>query len=343
MTAALRICVLAAAFALAACSRTQAPREVPVPVLPAGVIEMRVAHVINPRLPQMSAVQLQGLLDSIAQTTREHFGVQLRFLPPRQLSIAEVFALIPADRQREVMQQVYDFKSGRGDWNRLVSAYAAGLEQTGEPLADQIRFVQPHTGPIEQASFTALGSAVANLQVQRLRRWQSVKALDGGPAIDHQPYNEFQMWIGLGYADLPYDLVLTNQLIASIEYSYPAIHSAIRGGYANGMTTYSRSARFKAMAVWSSFAFLTEDAWVRELRGGDRYGAGEAARLSGTAAVHEIGHQLFHFGHPFGQRACVMNPVSMFAYRDWAQGLSAKDCPIGSNAAMTPGASRLFY
>ncbi|NJS35838.1 MAG: hypothetical protein HC765_04400 [Brachymonas sp.] len=65
--------------------------------------------------------------------------------------------------------------------------------------------------------------------------------------------------------------------------------------------------------------------------------------MAGIAASHELGHQLLHLLHPFGQKHCLMNPVPMFAYRAWAKQLSAKDCALGSSKEMTPGAHRFHY
>lgn len=301
------------------------------------------AHVVNPRLPRMSPDQLSTLLAATSAATREHFGVELRFTAPQELSIEKLFAGIPETRRSAALEQTYDFKSGRGDRRLLVRAFSESLQQGGGPLAQQIEFAQPHTGALKEQSFEALASALVDLQLSRIGRWQAIKAADGGPVIDTQPYNEFPMWVALGYADVPYELVLTNQPIASVEYLYPAVHSAVRGGYSNGVTTYSERSRYKVMSVWSTFAFTTDDPWVKEMRQGETYSAPEAARLAGLSAAHEIGHQLFHFGHPFGQSACLMNPVAMFAYRAWLDNLSAKDCAIANDPTMQPGATRLYY
>ena len=53
--------IAAIAIALMGCAAQ--PRIVPVPELPGGPIELRVAHVVNPRLPRMDAAQLRALLD----------------------------------------------------------------------------------------------------------------------------------------------------------------------------------------------------------------------------------------------------------------------------------------
>jgi hypothetical protein len=311
--------------------------------LPSGEIVMRAAYVVNSRLHRMNQKQLQTLLAAAKETAHAHFGVNLRFAPIEEIPIETLFQRIPANRRSAAFKQIYDFKSGTGDPDRLVKAFGRGFMQSGEPLAGLIEFSRPYTGALKDYSYEALGAALANLQLDRIERWKTVKALDGGPAIDASPFNEFTMWDALGYADVPFELVLTNQIIASVEYVFPAAHAAVRGGYTNGITTYSKSSRFKSMSIWSTFAFTADDAWAKQMRNGESYSPEEAARLAGISAVHEIGHQLFHFLHAYGQSACLMNPVPMFAYRAWAAGLSPKDCPIGSSAAMRPGTAKILY
>lgn len=315
---------------------------VPVPRLGADPVELRVAYLVNPRLPRMDAAQLTLLLEAMRDAVREHFGVELRFAPVKEVPIAEVFATIPAQRRAQALKESYDFKSGRADRAALDRAFAKGFRDSRESLAEMIAFAQAHTGPMA-ANHQDLGRKVAALQLARVQQWAQRKALDGGPAIDAQPFNEFPMWLALGFGELPYELVLTNQLIAGVEYTFPAVHTAIRGGYSNGITSYGKQARFGTFSVWSTYAFTADDDDIVKLRGGERYTPEEAARLAGLSGAHEIGHQMFHFTHPFGQPACLMSPVPMFAYRAWAAKLSAKDCPIGSSPAMKPGAYRFNY
>jgi len=326
----------------AGCTAAARAATVPLPQLGAGPVEMRVAYAINPRLPRMDAAQLATLLDAMRDAVREHFGVELRFAPVKEVPLAALFATIPARRSAQALKESYDFKSGRADRAALDRAFAQGFRDSRESLAEMIAFAQPHTGPVA-ADFDDLGRKVAALQLARVQQWAQRKALDGGPAIDGQPFNEFPMWLALGFGELPYELVLTNQLIAGVEYTFPAVHTAIRGGYSNGITSYGRQSRFGTFSVWSTYAFTAGDDQIVALRGGERYTPQEAARLAGISGAHEIGHQLFHFTHPFGQPACLMSPVPMFGYRAWAEKLSAKDCPIGSSPAMTPGAYRFDY
>ena len=333
--------LLGALLAAGSCAPAWAA-TVPLPRLGTDPVELRVAYLVNPSLPRMDAAQLTLLLDAMRGAVREHFGVALRFAPVKEVPIAELFATIPAQRSAQALKESYDFKSGRGDRAALDRAFAQGFRDSRESLPEMIAFAQPHTGPIA-ANHEDLGRKVAALQLARVQQWAQRQALDGKPAIDAQPFNEFPMWLALGFGDLPYELVLTNQLIAGVEYTFPAVHTAIRGGYSNGITSYGRLSRLGTFSVWSTYAFTADDDDIVKLRGGERYTPQEAARLAGLSGAHEIGHQLFHFTHPFGQPACLMSPVPMFGYRAWAAKLSAKDCPIGSSPAMTPGQYKFEY
>jgi hypothetical protein len=131
---------------------------------------------------------------------------------------------------------------------------------------------------------------------------------------------------------------LTNQLVASAEYYGVDIHSAIRGGVTVGTTAYSRNSKFGSYVFMSTFPFQDDSETTRKMRGGAQYSDAYAAELAGAYLAHEIGHLLFQLGHPFGQKACVMNPVSMLHFQEWFEQINGTDCPIGSRPEMTPGA-----
>nr|WP_295772156.1 hypothetical protein [Rhodoferax sp.] len=329
---------------LLACRSNDTLQMLPLPSLPTGAIELRVAYVVNDRLPRMSSVQLAGLLASMGATARAHFGVELRFSEITELPIEQVFKGIPSAKRAEAFRDIFDFKSGGGGLARLKTVFAKQFAAQSEPLADRIAFAQPYAPALRStASMDEFASAIADLQLQRLGQWRDLKAGDGGTVIDGNPYNEFTLWLALGYSDLPYELVLTNQVIASMEFNYPSVHSAIRGGYTNGITTHNKQSRYGTMSVWSTFAFTDNSEYWVKMRNGERYESIEAAQLAGAAATHEIGHQLWHLAHPFARPACVMSPVPMFAYREWRDKLSAPDCRLGSDPSMTPGAFKFQY
>jgi hypothetical protein len=319
---------------------------VPLPRLPLpaeGLIELRVAHVINPRLPRMSDAQIELMLEQMTRSTQEHFGLQVKFAAPVEISIATVFASIPPKLSTLAQRLTYNPQSLFQRRSHLHEAFSKGLAGSGEPLAAQGAFAQQHAPDVDASSFDQLGKTLADLQLANIKRWSERRALDGNSVIDDSRFHEFMQWGYLGYGKLPYEFIITNQIIASVEYISPSVHSAIRGGYTNGITSYNPLAKFGTYSAWSTYAFTDNDADWLKWRAGESYSPDEAARLAGISAAHELGHQLLHLLHPFGQKGCIMEPVPMFAYRAWAAQLSAKDCAVGSSAAMTPGAHSFRY
>jgi hypothetical protein len=324
-------------------AQNQALRVVPLPVLSNQPVEMRVAHVVNPRLPRMSDAQISHMLDTIAQASQEHFGISITFAKPVEIPIELAFSGIPERFKALAKRDQYDFQSLFAWRPSLEKAYSKGLAAQGEPLEEMALFAQKKGIKLNAKNNQAFGEDVAKLQLERISQWVQLKAPDGKSVIDSTSHHQYTTWNHLGYANMPYEFIITNQIIASVEYSVPSIHTAIRGGYTNGMTTFNHLSRWGSHSLWSTFAFTSNDAdWVAK-REGESYSTHEAARLAGLAATHEIGHQLLHLLHPFGQKGCIMDPVPLFAYRAWADKLSAKDCPLRSSRAMMPGAYRFRY
>lgn len=314
------------------------------PVKPGETIRLRVLQAVNPRFARMSPEQLRIMLASTQQTVKNHFGVNIEFAEVAETGVEQLFALIPPPILKSSAQSIYDFKTGNGDRHKLAAGICATLAQHGTGFKDGLAFAEPYlpatAHPKDMPEFCA---TLAQVMLERLEYWRKLKAADGAPVLDASPYNEWVYWDALGYGDLPYDLVISNQLIASAEYVDVDVHSAIRGGISVGTTSYSRNSRYSAFVFWSTFPFTDDTENTLLLRGGERYSDKKAAELAGTYLAHEIGHLLFRFGHPFGQKTCVMNPVSMLRFRIWFQQLDAMACAMGSRPEMTPGAIPVYY
>ena len=69
----------------------------------------------------------------------------------------------------------------------------------------------------------------------------------------------------------------------------------------------------------------------------------EATMLAGAYLEHEIGHMLFHFGHPFGMEGCVMTPAELLNFKKWYSGLNSDRCGINSNPDMFVGSGQFFF
>ena len=313
------------------------------PVIPGTTVQIRVVHATNVRLARMSQEQLHIMLASAQRTVKQNFGVDVVFTDVAETGIDQLFSLIPPQVREARKSSIYDFKSGTGDRHRLAEGINTTLTQRGTKLEDGLAYVKPYLPDAQAKDLMSFSELLAKVMLERLENWRSVKALDGAPVLDATPYNEWIYWDTLGYGDLQYDLVITNQLIASAEYVSVDIHTAIRGGVSVGTTTYSRHGKFGTYIAWSTFPFLDNSGNTKLLRGGEQYSEVEAAELSGVYLAHEIGHMLFQFGHPFGQNTCVMNPVSMLRFREWFRQIDGAACPIGSRPEMTAGAVPEYY
>ncbi len=335
--------VLAAALTLAACGKPPL-QALPQPELPRGAIALRVAYAVNPRFPRLAPREIESLLAETARVARAQFGVDLEFEPVAELPIDALFRIVPGFLMKERRAEIYDFRRGGGDRAALRAAILAALRDNPTELGQLIGYVRPWLErPLGEESREALADALTDTMLARLARWAAVEAPDGRPLLDGTPYNEFTYWDTLGYGRLPYDLVLTNQPVVSAEYDSADIHSALRGGLTVGATGYSREGRFRAFSFWSTFAFFSASAPAIELRGRRSYARGEALRLAGAYLAHEIGHLLYRYGHPFGEPACVMDPVPLLRFEESVARLDARRCAKAARAEMQPGATPIYY
>jgi hypothetical protein len=309
------------------------------PVKPGSTVQIRVVQAINPRLPRMSPGQIQIMLASAQLTVLKNFGVYVEFTEAPEIGIDRLFALIPPPVREARLESIYDFKSGTGDKHQLAEGILTTLTKRDTKLKDALAFAAPYLpAGAHPEDLKSLADLLANTMLERLAQWRHVNAADGNPVLNASPYNEWVYWDTLGYGNLPYDLVITNQLVASAEYYGVDIHSAIRGGVTVGTTSYSRTGKYGSYVFWSTFPFTDNSEASIRMRGNDQYSSADAAELSGAYLAHEIGHLLLQLGHPFGKKACVMNPVSMLKFRQWFFQVYGAGCLLDSRPEMKPGA-----
>ena len=319
-------------------------RKAPGAIIQQGdTVNIRVLIANNQRIGSMTPEQINTMLRAAQKTVWANFGVKIEFSRLSESTIEEVFSLIPDKLLQLQKTSIYNFKSGTGDKIKLTKGINQTLTERGTKLDDGLAFVKPYIPDARASDLMAFSELLSNIMLERLESWRNIKATDGTRLLDSSPYNEITYWDILGYGNLQYDLVITNQLFASAEYAGVDIHTAIRGGVTVGLTTYSRNSKFGSYVVYSTFPFMDNSEITKRLRAGETYSDSEAAELAGSYLAHEIGHMLFQFGHPFGQQSCVMNPVSMLRFREWAQQINGAACPIGSRAEMKRGAVPEYF
>jgi hypothetical protein len=319
--------VFAVALLLAGSSCAHRPT---LPLSRGETATLNVAYVVNPRFPGMNAEQIRAVLAAARQGARESFGVNVEFLEPEEQSLEVLLDRVTSRERRDWNNIIYDFKDGKGNRARLARGYAAAFRSDENSLEEIIAYAQPLLlFPLRERTYQGLAEAVTATLVARLEQLKSQKLADGDDLIDRSPSNEVVLWAYMGRFSFPYDVVITNQLIASAEYVGSSVHTAIRGGITNGITTGNPSARYGTTAIVSVYPIIGEDRVTRELRGDETYSEADSARFAGLLLVHEIGHQLLDLGHPYGRKSCVMYPPEMLRFRSWVEDLSPKDCPTG--------------
>jgi hypothetical protein len=309
-------------------------------------VTINYARVINPRFKKMNEKQIKIYFKEAARVSKKHFGIDITFKEKPSRTIKELFTTFTKEFSIELYKFIYDFKNDHGDRNKLVqnlfqalAAYSVHL-----PFEDMVGFAKDYI--ISSSSLDTLESlteALIDTEMIRLKAWMHVLALDDKPVIDKNPYNEWTFWDSLGYEKRDFDVILTNQLIASAEYYGQDMHSALRGGIVAGTTTYAKESTFGSIVFATSFLFLNNDPMIVQLRGGKIYSEVDAAKYAGAYLAHELGHLLLHLAHPFNRDECVMSPAKLLLFDQWYKNINAKKCKIGSDSSMTPGSAQLYY
>ncbi len=300
-------------------------------------LALRVAYAENPRFAPLADSQIDAILAHAAQAVQAHFKIELRFETPVRVPLADLFAAIPAKTRDKAEKTRLDATGHAPTRERLARGLLKDMRTDGDIPAQQ-RFATPYLlQPPDDGTALAFARALIATQHTLLATWRDAPARDGHPTLGADRFNEYTYWLALGDSPMAFDVILTNQLIASAEREDNSVHSALRGGVSNGITTQSRNARFQLYSVVSSFPFFDGSAATVRLRGGMAAEADEASRQMGLLLAHELGHLLLHLGHPFANPACVMTPPVRLEFRKWQQGLDAHKCPLADSKANTPG------
>jgi len=323
--------------------------SVTLPKIETTEIAPRVIYIENPRFPKASLDDLRQVYRSAANLVGEHFGVALA--DPGDIPvhhIDRVFSPLAADKPPFLDNIIGDFRRGNVDWARVRSSLNKQIKKQKDPLAKQIDFARSHlTVPLSEEDLESFVEAVALTFKTRLSHWTTATLSDGHPVIGSVPgrpdlpLNEWAYWSLMAKRGIEAEIILTNQLIASVEYMEVPIHTSLRGGITGGSTEYNPTSRFGASVWVSLFPYLSEDPQIKELRGGRSYTRDEALNLAGAMLAHEMGHQLYHLGHLWSNEACVMRPAEALDFTTWVEKFDAERCRIGSSPAMSPGALKI--
>ncbi len=344
-----QLIILLLCLTIIACSPFQNKtqyRKVPLPVLEEPV-NIRVAQVINPRFPSLNHSEIKAALQAASLLIREHFNIRVALHYQKRIGIKDFFAYLPTDIQRLKKQEIINFRDGINtkELAFMVSSIEKSIKKMSKNIDELYQFAKPYltTKPEGKINYHNLSVALAKTLKTRLSLWQKIQAKDGQGVINADNYNEWVWWDNIGYGFVPYDLIITNQLVASVEKYGMDIHSALRGGISNGTTSYSRSANYGSYSFVSIFPLLNDYPVIQLLRKQKSLSKADKINYLAIIITHELGHQLFHYGHPYGKTECVMSPMPLIDYHQWQKGLDAEKCQKGHYIAMQKGSALLVY
>lgn len=330
---------------IVACEKEPEWSSVKLPVLPQTSIELRVASVINPRFPQLTDEQLAAVLDKTSVMVKEFFGLSVTFTRPDTIPIEQFFEYLSRTVKKARSKDIVKFRHvSAEDKSRMAEGVYRTLAEYWDEREVVVDYAKPYLlVPYEGSDFKQLANALVETLLLRLHYWQDQEAGDGRPVIDDKPYNEWVWWDSIGYSDMPYDVVITNQIVASAETYDMSVHSSIRGGLTAGTTTYSKRGRFNTYAYIMVYPMLNDSDMLVTLRNDEHYSDEQVTSYAAALLTHELGHVLLHLGHPFGNQNCVMYPTPLLKYREWTQQLDAAQCAVNSEAMMQPGSVNITY
>jgi len=341
--------VLLAAAVLVPDTALAEKKSVALPEIANGTVAPRVVYLENPRFPPFTTEGLRQVLSAAAGLVKDHFGIKV--VLPKQIDVRpidKVFAELARRAPRWLKRKVGDFRNDRVDWNAVRKNLIKQIEKQKDPLEKQIAFARPYLStPVQRAEVASFARAVAATFRDRLAHWTTATLADGHPIIGRVPgrpdlpLNEYMYWILLTRNGFPAEIILTNQLVASVEYIPTPVHTSIRGGISGGATEYNPDSKLGSSVWVSLFPYVSDDPQIVALRRGDRYSRAQALAYAGAMLAHEMGHQLLHVGHPWSNPACVMRPAEVLDFAAWVKKFDAAGCRLGSSAAMKPGAIRI--
>ncbi len=307
-------------------------------------VRLRIAHIVNPRFVSFKQHQIDQFLIKTQALTKQHFDIDIEFEWVGQRQMTELIAGIPLP-VREYKQDFIVNPNNISSAMRqsLDSSLIETLEIYPSSLEELRGFAQQYLIEPPGRSFETFANSLIETLLHRQSYWRKVKALDGLPVINRDPYHEWVIWDSLGYGKLDFDIAITNQLVASIEAYGMDMHSSLRGGITLGTTSNSSAGNLGTFAWVSTFPILNDHPEIMILRDEQRYDEQQQVDYAAALMTHELGHLLLHISHPWGQVGCIMAPMPLLNYAQWYEQLDSEKCPLGSHPANTPGSVDIIY
>jgi len=320
-------------------------RFVALPKIENNTVAPRIIYIKNPRFPSVMPNDLRTVALVAAGLVKDHFGIKVEIpsrIPIRDID--DVFSKLIGNEPAGFRNVIGDFRNGKVDWGTVRNNLIEEIEKQKDPLSKQIDFARPYLiKPLKWETLSSFTQAVLETFKARLSHWTVAKLQDGNPIIGtvpgrpDLPVNEYAYWTLMAKRGIQAEIILTNQVVASVEYIPIPVHTSIRGGVTGGSTEFNPLSKFGSSVWVSLFPFFSDNPQIVKFRNGDTYSRDEALSYAGAMLAHEMGHLLLQLGHPWSNAACLMRPAEMLDFASWVKRFDAAKCRIGSSAAMKTG------
>ena len=334
---------LAGALGLAACEEPVEFPLVPLPELSNDPITLRVARAINPRFPSMAEEEISEILALAGTLIHDQFGLTVQFERGDDYSVDELLMGTPSPAIEFGAHYVFNMVDADRAPQILVKWIADSLIDPKTDIFHAQRYFENAIPGATTMEIEKLAQAIAENWVQGLRRWHALTAAaDGEPAINDL-HHQLALWDFLGYGELPFEIVITNQLVASAQLYQIDPRAAIFGGMVMGHTGFSRASPFGAKSMVSTFPMINDLGGLAIFAPDPDFDRSNATRYAAMILAREIGYMLLHVGITWTNPSCVMYPVPPGGMGEHMRTLNPTLCPMSSEPAMNPGAVSIWY
>lgn len=292
---------------------------------------LRVGLLENARLASLPSAEIEAILEATTTLAREQYGMDIAFHVVGRKPVATFFstyetAMMNRFRLYEYIREI-SMESREDLFRSLI------LEYSGTPFPDLKAFAiraEPDLDSMDLENKGTLLRKVAEIHLKKLMDLQAHSLPDGKALLEDNLYHQFMAWHALLQNQEDYEVILTNQILASVETFHPEIHGSLRGGVATGFVAPSPNPYGGAVLV-SLFPIISDlEIFTRHRE--TAYGKREIREACSFMLMHELLHLLDFRKHHFDHQGCLMNPAPGFQYLEWAReiqhhGFCQKDHP----------------
>ena len=287
------------------------------------VKKIRVGIINNDRLPKLEYKQIKSVLDNIKNGVKSRFDIELKYSPLMYESLESFFKRYINRVSKDSLYlfekhilRVNDTITHQSEYIRFKEEYIKSFnEMKAETIRDAIvnqGFKHDRFGLTK----TEMLSNVVDYHIKKISSMANITLKDGKKLLDSKDsYHEFMMWNSIVETQSDYDLIITNQLIASAESYLPTIHSSLRGGVTSGAALKSNT-HLNGLVIVTTYPFISKKEFFKKERD-ENFTIKEAINYIALIGIHEFGHLLKYRPHYYNHPSCVMRPAPGLKYKAW--------------------------